>query len=452
MLERNTGSKNLVHAPRLGKANAAEASAVEPTKMCSSSLKPAEKLRVDTPSCYAPPSKKQKTEMMKKLAFDHDEEDLSQEVLNMLSAYFASTVDTMYKYNGIREVERLVSESDREVLNSSVYHLMKAAVFMAEHAHRMVDLNEANQKTREELNDARKEIADLHREKEKTRQELDDAQTEIVVLRREKEKTREALDDAQKEIVVLCREKEKSWEELSGAQTELAIISREKEKIREEMNDAQIEIAALCRNYSNTSRSASRAWQENAKLQEELKKLKGLGAEVEKLKAEVATKETEASMAVKAFKNSEEFEVLRENLFQAGAHALYDAIEQEHPDWDLSCFVETDNEDEDEDHLRVAGLGVVENCETFLTGMLKWVMFCFGWPKLVGWENWGVCGNWNGLLQHGWSLGTGLSVVTAIVREEGYWALAAEDAKATAVREGSDFGQEPWLSDCCYGM
>ncbi|XP_022843636.1 uncharacterized protein LOC111367138 [Olea europaea var. sylvestris] len=343
------GPKNLVHASKPGKANAVEKLGAEPTKMCSSTLKPGKKLKVDIPSCFIPPTKKQKMEIVKKLAFDPDEEDLSKEVLNMLSAYIASTVDTMNKYDGTREDERLVSKSDREVLNSSVSNLMKASVFIADYTHRMVDLNEANQKTKEELNDARKEIVDLHKENEKIRQELDDAQTEIVVLRREKKKIREAFDDARKEIVALCTEKEKSWEELGGVQTELAIISAEKEKIREEMDDAQIEIASLCKNYANTSRSANQAWQENAKLKDELKKLNGLSVEVEKLKAEVAAKETQSAMAIKAFKNSEEFEVLRENLFQAGAHALYDAIELEHPDWDLSCFVETDNEDEDED-------------------------------------------------------------------------------------------------------
>lgn len=44
----------------------------------------------------------------------------------------------------------------------------------------------------------------------------------------------------------------------------------------------------------------------------------------------------------------------------------------------LSCLV------------RVAGLGVIENCETFLTRMRKWVTFCLGWPRIVGWENYGI--------------------------------------------------------------
>ncbi|KAL2534514.1 Uncharacterized protein Adt_07865 [Abeliophyllum distichum] len=108
----------------------------------------------------------------------------------------------------------------------------------------------------------------------------------------------------------------------------------------EKKSDGEI----LNSNHENTSRSSSRAWQANAKLKEELKKLKGLGAEVEKLKAEVAGKETEATMAVKSFKNSDEFKVLREEMFQAWVCALYDAIKLENLDWDLGCFDEADDE------------------------------------------------------------------------------------------------------------
>ncbi|KAL2463962.1 Uncharacterized protein Fot_51918 [Forsythia ovata] len=190
-----------------------------------------------------------------------DEEDivyrdgLPMEALNMLPAYIATNVNTMNEYVGIREAERLLKKSDGEVLKSSVSHLMKAAVLMVEHSRRTFDLNETSRKTQDELEGAR---------------------TEIAVLRMEKAKTQEVLYRARREIDNLRREK------------------------------------------SNALKRANRACQAKLKLKEELKQLKGLGIEVEKLREVVAAKEAEAVAAVESFKNSEEFEVLKQEYKRQG--------------------------------------------------------------------------------------------------------------------------------------
>lgn len=229
----------------------------------------------------APSSKKQRTETRKTRAFETDEEDdVNEEAMKMLPAYLASTIDTMNKFVGIRKAERLRGKSDEDILKSSVSHLMKMTVLMVEHADRMVYLNKASRKTMEELDVAREEIADL---------------------------------------------------------------LREKAKMREELDAAQIEIDAHCRESVNACQRASRARQASIRLKAELQMLKGFGAaKGEKRKVYSAVKEAETSKEINSFKQTEEFEILKDELYMEGAHALLDKIKEERPQWDLSFVEEND--------------------------------------------------------------------------------------------------------------
>lgn len=228
----------------------------------------------------APSSKKQRTETRKTCAFETDDDDfVNDEAMKELPAYIASAVDTMNKSVGARKAARLREKSDDDILKSTVSHLMKTTVLMVEHADRMVYLNKASRKTMEELDVAREEIADL---------------------------------------------------------------LREKAKMREELDAAQIEIDSHCRESVNAFQRARRARQASIRLKAELQMLKGLGAKGEKRKVYSVAKEAETSGAYNSFKQTEEFEIMKDELYMEGAHALLDKIKEERPKWDLSFLEEGD--------------------------------------------------------------------------------------------------------------
>ncbi|KAL2534513.1 Uncharacterized protein Adt_07864 [Abeliophyllum distichum] len=82
-------------------------------------------------------------------------------------------------------------------------------------------------------------------------------------------------------------------------------------KTQDELEGSRKEIAVLRMEMAETQEA-------KFKLKEDLKQLKGLGIEVEKLRIVVAAKEAEAVAAVESFKNSEEFEVLKQEYKRQG--------------------------------------------------------------------------------------------------------------------------------------